>query len=867
METHKYNPVKYDREGFENELATNPEVNIRFVSEIVGRGCKWVLSRPYSDKLITDISEYKYGTSKMSITRNGYDECMRFFDLAQKYKKEYKDGDSDFMDGFLHKCDRLTVPPMDVDCKGKDIIPTASLFSERKAFGEKTLELVNKFLDRLGFKDDYTPQWFASFGGKGMHGHVTDPGYASPYLLRAHERIFREALGNKIPFNDKEAHEKESLFFLDINLFHRFPTSKNSFWGLEGGKKLVTKELLPGEENVIRTGFPIELIMEYCKLEEEDFLQKTGKRIKTAKKISERVHKRRGTIKLPPEIIEGGLLRTAEVIKSMIIPDRHKMRLGISGMILTEGVSVDTAKATLALCLFSSDGCSHFTAVDSTEQLIKSAKTFASHKSIRDLVGEENYKKIKIAMSEDIGEQAMSADDKEQSDIQKAARAKKAAKELYLRLKDKYYRVIKSSNLFIDAHGTLRSKLRDTDYDDISEYVDELKRSESIYAERENMVGMRIDLIDGFLVADGTKVASLIDTAMNKINKDEKYKRIKILQKKLIGHKTTKDDREKANEIGRQFLERYKNDGEKADALDLEILRQWMWQTKRCSLGLKVENHIMLILNGGQRAGKSTAAVKLTEYLEELRTFDGVSLLADERRTPALSQSLVAIWDEMAGISKADINTLKQGITGFQRSYRPMGTNATVQIYVTLSWIATTNEDVALLFRDTTGARRFYQIEVPRKCDWKGINEIDYEFLWKHFTSEKDASPIKKLKKEMRRELDKRQSEYVHVDSVSLFIKEKGYERVVISSNNNSQALSSSASGISFTDIMRIYVEYCKEQGAFAVQPNVFRKRIEKGEYGIRFTKKKKKNLNLYFVEEIDDEEDSFCADDNVALF
>ena len=57
-----------------------------------------------------------------------------------------------------------------------------------------------------------------------------------------------------------------------------------------------------------------------------------------------------------------------------------------------------------------------------------------------------------------------------------------------------------------------------------------------------------------------------------------------------------------------------------------------------------------------------------------------------------------------------------------------------------MSFIGTSNKSVAELVHDPSGARRFYELKTPARCDWSAINCIDYQVLWSA-VSEADQAP------------------------------------------------------------------------------------------------------------------------------
>ena len=169
------------------------------------------------------------------------------------------------------------------------------------------------------------------------------------------------------------------------------------------------------------------------------------------------------------------------------------------------------------------------------------------------------------------------------------------------------------------------------------------------------------------------------------------------------------------------------------DALPHEIgaLRHWLWTVKRSLAGYPVEHHLMLVFVGAQGAGKSRAIASLLAPLQELAIVPcDATLLVDQRWRPSLAKYVAGFWDELDGLEKSDRGALKQMLTATHMNYRPMRTTRVEAIPVLTRFIGASNSPVASLFRDPTGARRFYELKSAERCDWETINLVPYETLW-----------------------------------------------------------------------------------------------------------------------------------------
>ncbi len=177
---------------------------------------------------------------------------------------------------------------------------------------------------------------------------------------------------------------------------------------------------------------------------------------------------------------------------------------------------------------------------------------------------------------------------------------------------------------------------------------------------------------------------------------------------------------------------------------------QFMWCVKRSLAGLMREHDTMPVLyNRIQGNGKSTAVRHLVGPMSELVDFINVETLADERKRPDLGKFVVGIWDEMEGADKRDTDAIKNALSSQTVSYRPMRTNDNVTMPRLMNFIGTSNKPLAAMVRDSSGNRRFVEIETLAKLDHDAINGINYPLLWQA-VSENAAAPAKCVLGEIR---------------------------------------------------------------------------------------------------------------------
>ena len=176
--------------------------------------------------------------------------------------------------------------------------------------------------------------------------------------------------------------------------------------------------------------------------------------------------------------------------------------------------------------------------------------------------------------------------------------------------------------------------------------------------------------------------------------------------------------------------------------LDCAVVRHTIWQVKRRAMGRRVEHDLMVACTGREQgSGKSTAMEKFCSPVAELAIPIRASTLTDDRNVPALSRSLIGVWDEMEGATKANLEALKFTITANYITYRPMGTNDMVRIQRRMTLLASSNYGLESLIRDPTGNRRSHELKAAPRCDWDVINGLDYDAMWRCVSAD-DPAPI-----------------------------------------------------------------------------------------------------------------------------
>jgi hypothetical protein len=173
--------------------------------------------------------------------------------------------------------------------------------------------------------------------------------------------------------------------------------------------------------------------------------------------------------------------------------------------------------------------------------------------------------------------------------------------------------------------------------------------------------------------------------------------------------------------------------------LPKQVLKSFVWGTKRKALNQPVTRHLMpIVFSREQGTGKTEFVRRFTGPLQELCA-DGVlfSDLAD-RRSGDIFRYCVVIIDDMEQIPRSSVPILKTVLTAKSMRRRTLGTSMTDAIRQQCMPIGTSNQPVEELVQDTSGNRRFVLLpwrngDVVKGGDpdvWEIVNELDYKLLW-----------------------------------------------------------------------------------------------------------------------------------------
>src|SRR5438132_729986 len=146
------------------------------------------------------------------------------------------------------------------------------------------------------------------------------------------------------------------------------------------------------------------------------------------------------------------------------------------------------------------------------------------------------------------------------------------------------------------------------------------------------------------------------------------------------------------------------------DLVVVAVMKHFIWQVKRKLHGLKVEHHLMPVLQGRQGAGKSEAVKAFLQPVGDLVDCpNDLTILRDERQSFRQTRYYVTFCDEMAEANR-NVEALKNRISAELLRWRRLGHNSDAKDTNNSTFIGATNYDIRDLIVDPTGMRRFFQI-------------------------------------------------------------------------------------------------------------------------------------------------------------
>ncbi len=251
------------------------------------------------------------------------------------------------------------------------------------------------------------------------------------------------------------------------------------------------------------------------------------------------------------------------------------------------------------------------------------------------------------------------------------------------------------------------------------------------------------------------------------------------------------------------------------DVTAVAIFAHFIANIKRKMLQLPVTYHIMPMLTGRQKGGKSTAVRKLLSPLGETMLETTITASLRPENFLMFSQYFAVFFDEMEGIQKSSISALKKMITEDRASGRLYYTQRNVSAVNRCSFIGTANDSALELIDDKTGARRFFELRCSDKLDWATLNGIDFVELWKGIDENKKSEYYLAAEAE----IDRRQEDMVSIDMFKMFLQETLL-------NPSPAATADESTWVSSKNFYKIYMDWLEPYRATSLHPSTFFKKL-----------------------------------------
>lgn len=186
------------------------------------------------------------------------------------------------------------------------------------------------------------------------------------------------------------------------------------------------------------------------------------------------------------------------------------------------------------------------------------------------------------------------------------------------------------------------------------------------------------------------------------------------------------------NDLFVKFLDDFKF----SEAEGLAI-KWWMADTKRRLRDLATKSSVDAtaqvpypVFYGGQGVGKTFICRELRKPFGELGGPDKVSSMMDEFNQKKYGLMLISDLDDISKVADRDLANLKNFATSDVLTPRKMRSEENHFIKKITTVVCSSNSPIHEVIPDTTGARRFFQIDVPSTGYVDPIRGTDFLQLW-----------------------------------------------------------------------------------------------------------------------------------------
>lgn len=212
-------------------------------------------------------------------------------------------------------------------------------------------------------------------------------------------------------------------------------------------------------------------------------------------------------------------------------------------------------------------------------------------------------------------------------------------------------------------------------------------------------------------------------------------------------------------------------------AFGAAAMKKIVWSVKRKLRGLPIDQPHMIVFVGQPNTMKTWMCRRLMRPINELAAEVPLTEIIDNRQIDLIEHFLL-FPDEMSYAGKVEMAALKSFITGAESSRRPMASNLSAKVQINATLLGTSNHSLGNLLFDSTGMRRFAEVNVRTRNEIHPVWDADVEpFDWLQFWQSVDANGPDPLVSEFEDVLRTKQEEMRNKDNVEMWLRGFEFDR------------------------------------------------------------------------------------------
>ena len=227
--------------------------------------------------------------------------------------------------------------------------------------------------------------------------------------------------------------------------------------------------------------------------------------------------------------------------------------------------------------------------------------------------------------------------------------------------------------------------------------------------------------------------ADLIRAAFDVVVEEKKIEKLNKMRKELAYDSNVKADWHELLRMMR--IKTSHEDFEDLTEKHIKILKHMVWQVKRKLYLQPVKYHLCLILYGKQGCGKSDFLRQFFAPLEEVYCLLDGNKLEDSFSNGIWESHFVGNLDELSKVKEKSIELVKQFITSTKNTGRVMFSQVHENSKQNMTLVGSTNRPLnQVIYKDYTGMRRWWQMEINKAfdhMDFEAIEAEDFMSFWK----------------------------------------------------------------------------------------------------------------------------------------